>query len=341
MAELYERSAMRLNRPLFAALAALNLFSLSHAPAASFQEAFASDPSLQNWQVAGDTSLFRWNATNQNLEVTWDSSRTNSYYCRPLETQVTRNDDFILGFDLRLADFVAGNNPQMPNPFQLAIGLINLTNATQAGFHRGSGYESPNLVEFGFFPDPGGAWQWGPSLTAVMVDATGFNWSSGGFSPMGLTTNDTYQVRMSYSGADQKMQTTLTRNGAFLATMADTLLGSAFEGFSVDHLAVCSYSEAGQDPMYAGSILAHGVVDNLSFNLITPPPRIAGGWSNQVWTIQVACRSNYVYQLERSTNLTSWLPISAEVTAAGTSLDLPDPAPPTGGAIYRVRVKRP
>jgi len=332
---------MRLNRPMFAALAALNLLAAGTTRASSFQETFASDPALQDWRVAGDTSLFRWNPTNHDLEVTWDSSRTNSYYCRPLGTQLTRNDDFTLQFDLRLTDFIAGNNPQMPNPFQLAIGFINLTNATRSGFHRGSGYESPNLVEFSFFPDPGGAWQWGPSLTAVMVDQTGFNWSSGGFSPMGLTSNDSFQVTMAYSGADQKLRTTLSRNGVSFAAIPDAQLGAGFEGFTVDHVALCSYSEAGQDPMYAGSILAHGIVDNLSFQLITPPPRVSGGFSNQVWTVHVACRSNYVYQLERSTNLVSWLPISGEVTATASSLELQDPTPPAESAVYRVRVERP
>ena len=116
---------MQLNRPMFAALAAINLLIAGSARGASFQETFASDPALQNWQATGDTSLFRWNSTNQNLEVTWDSSRTNSYYCHPLGTQLTRNDDFVLQFDLRLTDFQAGNNPQKPNPFQLAIGVIN------------------------------------------------------------------------------------------------------------------------------------------------------------------------------------------------------------------------
>ena len=332
---------MRLNRPILAAIAALNLLPASSARAASFEESFASDPALQDWKVAGETSLFRWNSTNQNLEVTWDSSRTNSYYCRALGTRVTRNDDFTLQFDLRLTDFTAGNNPLMPNPFQLAVGFINLTNATQAGFHRGSGYESPNLVEFGFFPDPGGAWQWGPSLTAVMVDETAFNWASGGFLPTGLTSNDTFQVTMSYSGADQRMRTVLSRNGAAYSTIPDAWLGSSFEGFAVDHVAVCSYSEAGQDPAYAGSILAHGVVDNLSFQLITPPPRISGVYSNEIWTVQFACRSNYVYQLERSTNLVSWLPVSAGVTATSTNLALQDPTPPAGSAVYRVRVERP
>jgi hypothetical protein len=332
---------MKLNRSILAPLAALTLLTAVSTGAASFQEDFASDPALHNWQVAGNPGLFRWNSTNHNLEVTWDSVHTNSYFCHPLGTSVSQNDDFTLHFEVRLTDFIAGSNPQMPNPFQLAVGLINLTNATHSGFHRGSGYESPNLVEFSFFPDPGGDWQWGPSLTAVMVDHTGFNWSSGGFSPSGLTSNDTFQVLLAYSGADRKLRTTLSRNGATYASIPDATLGASFEGFAVDHAAVCSYSDAGQDPAYAGSILAHGTVDNFKFELITPQPRITGSFGNQVWIVQVTCRSNYLYQLERSTNLVSWLPVSSTVIATGSSLELHDPNPPAGGATYRVRVQRP
>src|SRR5438552_11511872 len=42
-------------------------------PAGAFQESFSSDPAMRGWRTFGDTNLFHWNSTNQNLEVTWDS----------------------------------------------------------------------------------------------------------------------------------------------------------------------------------------------------------------------------------------------------------------------------
>src|SRR6185503_7725736 len=64
----------------------LVLVAASAAHAAIISEDFSSDPRAREWKSFGDTNLFRWNATNQNLEVTWDSSRTNSFFHFPLGT---------------------------------------------------------------------------------------------------------------------------------------------------------------------------------------------------------------------------------------------------------------
>ena len=48
--------------------------------AAVISENFSTNPRARGWKNFGDTNLFRWNATNQNLEVTWDSARTNSFF---------------------------------------------------------------------------------------------------------------------------------------------------------------------------------------------------------------------------------------------------------------------
>src|SRR5688572_19392729 len=64
--------------------------------AAVMTEDFSSDPHRRGWKAFGDTNLFHWNAANENLEVTWDSSRMNSFFQLPLGTIVSSNDDFSL-----------------------------------------------------------------------------------------------------------------------------------------------------------------------------------------------------------------------------------------------------
>jgi hypothetical protein len=142
-------------------------------------ENFSANPLQNGWQIFGNTNLFQWDSTNHNLAVTWDSSQTNSYFYHPLGTVVTRNDDFSVAFDLRIDDAAIGGYG-----FELAIGLFNLADATCPNFFRGTGYDSPNLVEFDYFPDPNGELLWGPSITAIMVDSidtSSTNWSQGGF----------------------------------------------------------------------------------------------------------------------------------------------------------------
>jgi hypothetical protein len=171
---------------------------------------------------------------NQNLAVTWDSSRTNSYFYHPLGTILTRDDNFSVAFDLRLNDFVAGIDPQMPSTFPLSVGLFNLAEASQPGFLRGTGYSAQDLGEFSFFPDLGGAWIYGPSLTAVMIDSTGFHYSSGGYAPDSLTTNDIYRVNLNYTASNSNLVMTIAGNNEMFVSNCVASLGTNFTDLRVD-----------------------------------------------------------------------------------------------------------
>lgn len=311
--------------------------------AAVLQEDFSADPLQHGWQVLGDPALFAWNAAEGNLHVTWDSRQTNSFFCRPLGTVLSQEDNFSLAFDLRLTDFTPGiNSPKTNSPFQIAVGLIRIADATAPGFVRGSGSQSPNLVEFDFFPDPGGDWTWGASLTASVCDRTGFNWSYGNFPFAELTLDDVFRIAMTYDAASRTLTTELQRNGEPFLTVPPATLGTNFTELRLNALAVCSYNDAGQWPGYEGSILAHGTVDN--FTLTLPPPpveRIACGPASAPGQVQFASRTNWFYALERTLDFTSWQPASASGVGAGGLLALQDTNPPPAGAFYRVQAQRP
>src|SRR5882724_1948264 len=72
---------------------------------------FSSDPLQNGWREFGNTNQFYWNPTNQNLEVTWDSRESNSFFYLPLGTSLTRNDDFTVEFDLVINDIISGIEP--------------------------------------------------------------------------------------------------------------------------------------------------------------------------------------------------------------------------------------
>src|SRR6266850_5390148 len=105
------------------ALASVSVFCFTPARAATLTEDFSNDPGQGGWKIFGDTNLFHWNSTNQNLDVTWDSSRTNSYFHYPLGTILARDDDFSLAFDLRLNDI--GPADSYAYSFQIALGFLN------------------------------------------------------------------------------------------------------------------------------------------------------------------------------------------------------------------------
>jgi len=325
-------------------LALAALFASSHFPvdAAAFDDSFTTDPAARGWFAVGNSNLFHWNAAPGALEVTWDSREPNSYFARPLGTALTRTNDFCLVFDLKLADFTPNIDPTKNSAsFQLSVGLIRLADATVPGFHRGSGYESPNLCDFSFFPDPGGDWLYGPSLTAMMADNTGFHWTSGGFAPGGLTTNDVFRVTMAYRAAEGVLHTELLRNGQPFLPVPPAKLSPNFTDFQLDHVAVCSYNDAGQYPGYEGSLLAHGTVDNLSFapwlpvNNLTAQPTYAG------FEIHFDSRTTWLYTLQRTTDWESWQPVSAALPGTDAPLTLTDPNPPAAHAFYRVKAAKP
>src|ERR1017187_2756426 len=132
------------------------LVAASTGGAATLQEDFFSDPLQNSWKTFGETNLFRWDSTNQNLDVTWNSYQTNSFYCHSLGTIVSKSDDFSLSFDLQLSDINLGVTSGKTNAFELVVGFINLISATNTNLERGIGvnatYGARNTFEFDYFP---------------------------------------------------------------------------------------------------------------------------------------------------------------------------------------------
>jgi hypothetical protein len=305
---------------------------------ATIQEDFSTNPATQGWRVFGNTNQFGWDATHQNLQVTWDSSKSNSYFYHPLGTILTRNDDFSLSFDLQLQKILPGANTNKSGAFELAIGLLNLNEATRTNFLRGTGSGSPNLVELDYFPDAG----FGPTIWPTFISTnSAFNYNGpGDFAALALTTGDLFHVVMNYTASNTTLVTIMTRNGAAFGPINPVALNTNFTDFRVDAFAISSYSDEGDD---FDSLLANGTIDNLV--ITTPPPPVAevtGGFvSANTWQVQFASRSNWLYTLERSTDLQGWTAASGSVRGNATNLVLQDTAATPGSRLYRVRAQLP
>ncbi len=303
-------------------------------------ENFSADPLRNGWKVFGDTNLFQWDSTNQDLRVTWDSSRPNSYFYHPLGTILARDDDFSLAFDLQLADIGPGLNTNIIYNFEIALGFLNLDQAAQANFLRGTATNSPDLAEFAYFWDSG----YGATAYPTLVDtSSSFNWnSSSDYAIFTLTNGVTYHIVMAYTASNQSATATITNSQQTSGLLITQPLSASFGDFRLDAFSVSSYSDAGQVPDYAGSVLAHGVVDNLVV-VVPPPPvqNLTGCFSNGLWQVQFDGRSNWIYTLQRTADFQSWTDFSPATSGAGGSLVLSDLVPPSGRAFYRIRANRP
>lgn len=321
-------------------LALAGLSSLLPASAATLSEDFSSSPLQKGWRVFGDTNLFQWDAVQQNLRVTWDTAQPNSYFYRPLGTILARDDDFTMSFDLQVADIGPGPDTNQASSFPIAIGFLNLDLATQTNFVRGTGTDSPDLAEFAYFWDSGfGATTW---PTIVDTNST-FNYhSSSDYAIFALAPGDWYHVVMAFSASNQAVVATVTNFEKTSGVMITQLISTNFSDYRLGSFSISSYSGAGQDPQYAGSVLAHGVVDNIVLTLPPPPVQgLVGAFTNGVSRFQFIGRTNWLYALERTSDFRSWTEASSATRGTSDSVALSDTNAPTGNASYRVRASRP
>ena len=119
----------RMKKICLSVLALAGVCLMSSAAGATLTEDFSSNPFLHGWKVAGDTNLFRWNAADQSLSVTWDSAQGNTYFYHPLGTVLARDSDFALAFDLRLDQIGAGPDTNKATSFPISASSTALSPA--------------------------------------------------------------------------------------------------------------------------------------------------------------------------------------------------------------------
>lgn len=303
------------------------------------EEFFTSDPLARGWKTFGDSSLFSWNTQSNALDVTWDSSKPNSYFYKPLGTILTRSNDFAASFSWYPRSFKGGTTPGKESAFQMAWGFLNYQTATNNNFLRGTGFNSPNILEFNHFPDMG---IFGATLSTITISTNNDYGYGDHIEADDFDTNVLYTIRIAFTVADQSIRTSMLSNNVPFGTVDVITLGTTFSDFRLDTFSISSYSDEGQDPMWAGSILANALVDNIVLELPAPPVQ------NLVITHQEQnVRATFVsqpgwhYVLERTTDFITWEPLIPAVSTEGGLMHLEDTNPSSTAAFYRVNATRP
>jgi hypothetical protein len=308
--------------------------------AATWTENFSTNPLTHGWQIFGDPTLFAWNSTNQNLAVTWDSSRSNSFFARPFDTILAKQDDFTFAFDLQLTDLAVGVVTNKPNAMPVSVGLVNLVNATNSAVWRGTGVNTPhgarNVCEFTHFAAVGAIKD---SFSPVFIGTNNSYFYYADGLEQRLDPGALFRVTMNYTAATRTLTTSVTRNGAAYGGVPDIILPStASRDFRLDRFAINNWTDTGT----TDSLLAHGFVDNVT--VTTPPPAVQNfsvTKTNNTWQAQLTSRTNFIYTLERTADFQSWTNASPSANGNGTNLFLTDTNASSAKTFYRVRAERP
>jgi len=280
------------------------------------------------WAAHGDESLFEWDAEGGALAVTWDSEKPNSNFHRPLGLTLTEADTFAFAFDIALREVKAGHLDGQPYTFEVALGLINSKLAKADGFSRGTGSDSPNLVEWDYFPDTG----LGATISPAIASAKS-QFAAGFMFPAALSAGKQYSVRMEYDPDERALKMFMLENGKVWKGIKSVKLQDDFSGFAVDAFSISSYTAKGSK----SSLLAKASVDNLAIAVARSQPRIVGArlvdgqWSARTFGFAAAG-----YLLERSADLHEWHAVGNGVREDGLYLRLTDENPSLGDGFYRL-----
>jgi len=314
------------------ARAGLFLCVVASLQASTLTEDFSHDPLQNGWRVFGNSNLFQWNGTNHVLEVTWDSTNSNSYFHRSLGTVLTPDDDFSVSFDLQLKDALA-----LGYGSELAVGLFRLSDAASPAFSRDGG-AAPNLFEFNYFPDTRSVASTGDSIGVTLVDTNGdyghmyFAWDN-----KTLVPGQIYHIRMGHAAGATNATCEVFTDGV-LWTALPIVYSQPIDDFRFDSVSISSY----QDDGLGDSILAHGTVANFSVTL--PPAPVESLQLSRIngnLNLTFSGRTNWFYTLERTLDFASWISVSPTVAGIAGAMMLPDASPAGIRAFYRIRARRP
>ena len=291
-------------------------------------EDFSVDPLVSSWVVHGDESLFEWNAEAGVLAVTWDSEKPNSSFYRPLGLVLTEADAFAFKFDIALDEVKVGHLDGQPYTFEVAVGLVDIESAKGDGLSRGTGSDSPNLVEWNYFPDTG----FGATVSPAI--ASGKSQFAAGFTfPAALAAGEKYSVRMEYDPGERTLKTFMLENSKAWKGIQSVKLQDDFSGFAVDAFSISSYTAKGTE----SSLFASGTVDNLAIAVDRSQPRIVGArLIDGQWRARTFGFATADYLLERSADLHDWQPVGNGVRSDGFYLRLIDEETLDGGWFYRL-----
>ena len=230
----------------------------------------------------------------------------------------------------------AGIDPGKTFAFEIALGFFNEGQFSSTNYLRGTGANSPNLVEWNYFPDTG----FGATVWPAVVDTNSVLNFSGedDYTLIAINPGSVYHIELSFHSDTQTLGVIMMEDGKNFGPINPVVLPESFKNFNVDAVGICSYS----DQQAGGSVFARATIDNVSVTVPEPPvtliqlSSIVSGWA-----VEFQSQPKWRYQLERSLGLVTWEAVGTETMGTGLSLMLSDSDAGNEHYFYRVKAARP
>lgn len=261
-------------------------------------ETFDSDPLTKGWSIHGDKSLFEWDEGSESLRVKWDTEKQSSFFYKPLGRVLTESNSFAFTFQITLDSVKAGYLEDKPYTFQVSLGLLNISSAIDEKFNRGTGSDSPNLVEWDYFPDTG----FGATVSPVVAsDKSEF---SAGFTfPAELILGKVYSIKLIHDSEERILKTEMIEDGKSWEKIQTVKISSDFSGFSVDAFSISNFSAKDSE----SSLLAIGSVDEIALATSDTLPKLFGVKINRSqWEAKSFLIDPEIWKVESSSDVINW-----------------------------------
>ncbi len=192
------------------------------------------------WMLQGDADIFMESAGAGEARFFWNTELPNSSVYFPLGTTLDHRSNFEFSVTMELTSMDIDFIPESFYGFQISMGFHESASIQDSSFRRGTGTDSPNLVEWNFFPDTG----FGATVSPVITDSQSAFFASFNF-PVDIPLNEEVIITGSYDGQLMEFRSTLITSGSGPVEMDPVKLPESdeFQGFAVDAFGLTSYAD--------------------------------------------------------------------------------------------------
>jgi len=195
---------------------------------------------LSPWKFFGNTELIQPpQSSEKSVIFNWNTESANSALFIPIGYKINQQSDFKISTVFELTSLNIEFTPGSFYGFEIAFGLFDSSQVLKDTYIRGSGVDSPDLVEWDYFPDTG----FGGTISPTIVDQDSDFFPTFNF-PIELPIGKDIRVDLVFDSSDMILKSSLEFNESVIEMEPVKLSDQdTFDGFDLDSAGFVSYKD--------------------------------------------------------------------------------------------------